>query len=175
MKYIKTISCLILFAISFSASAEVKLRSAAPKMKSEYRIKTVTPNFSVKETKHNQRINNISNDYVTHKTNVSYLSIENNQHATSHRNTITGKNTNYYHRYSPISSQNTKVSYNNHVAIKSYNVANRTPFEGDANAIQTTPAQYSQFGPPDKGPIGDVVWPLLIFVGIYLLKLKVKS
>lgn len=76
MKYIKTISCLILFAISFSASAEVKLRSAAPNLKSEYRIKTVTPNFSVKETKHNQRINNISNDYVTHKTNVSYLSIE---------------------------------------------------------------------------------------------------
>lgn len=175
MKYIKIISCLILFVISFSVSAEVKLRYTAPNLKSEYRIRTVTPKFSVKETKYNQCINNISNNYVTHKTNVSYLSIENNQHATSHRNTITGKSTNYYHRYSTISSQNTKVSYNNHVAIKSYNVANRAPFEGDATAILTTTAQYSQFGPPDKGPISDVIWPLLIFVGIYLLKLKVES
>ena len=174
MKYIKAISCLILFAISFSASAEIKLRSSAPNLKSEYRIRTITPNFSVKETKYNQRINNVSNDYITHKTDVSYLSIENNQHTTYQRNRITNKNTSYYHRYSPISSQNTKVSYNNHVAVKSYNVANRTPFENDAATVQTSSAQYSQFGPPDKGPISDVVWPLLIFVGIYLLKLRVK-
>jgi hypothetical protein len=169
MKYIKTISCLILFAISFSVSAEIKLRSSAPNLRPEYRVRTVTPNFSVNDTKHNQRINNIANDFAIQKTDVSYLSIENNQYTTSRRNRMTSKNTNYYQRYSPVYSQSTNISYNNHITVKSYNVANRAPFEGDAASVQTSSSKYSQFGPPEEGPISDVIWPLLLCIGIYIL------
>ena len=175
MKYIKTISCLILFAISFSVSAEIKLRSSAPNLRPEYRVRTVTPNFSVNDTKHNQRINNLSNDYITPKWNVSYISIENNQCHSTATKAIISNNTTYYHHYSPISSQNKKVLHNNHTTIKSYNIANRTPFEGDVVTIQTSPARYSQFGPPELGPISDIILPLLFCVGFYLLKLKIKN
>lgn len=161
MNFIKTIILSSILLLSLSLSAEIKFRTTAP-------------TFSNQKTKHNQRINNISNKQNTHQNNISYLSIDNDLPST-YRQTITGNNTNYYKKYNNSTTNNPQVSHNNYPTIKSYNVANRTPFDGEETAINTTSAQYSQFGPPDKGPIGDVIWPLLIFVGIYILKLKVES
>lgn len=169
MNFIKIITLFILSLTTFAVSAEVNLFAHTTTSKQAHHIKFATPNLSIKYCKDNQHINKITNDYTTHKSNVSYLSIENNQHHSSATKTIIGNGTNYYHHYSPISSPNRDVTYSN-VEIKSYNVANRTPFEGDVVTIQTTPAQYSQFGPPDIGPISDVILPLLFFAIIYLLK-----
>ena len=105
------------------------------------------------------------------KSNFSILSIDNNTPATPNQ-TIGNNNSNYYRQYKPTSTINQNISYNNHITIES-NFNDNTPFNEDA-IVNTAPKQYA-FGPPDKGPIGDVIWPLLIFVGIYLIKLRIKS
>ena len=153
MNFIKTIILSSILLLSLSLSAEIKFR-------------TTVPTFSIQKTKHNKQ--------NTHQNNISYLSIDNDLPST-YRQTITGNNTNYYKKYNNSTTTNPQVSYNNYPTIESYNAANRTPVDGEETAINTTSAQYSQFGPPDKGPIGDVIWPLLIFVGIYILKLRIEN
>ena len=158
MKFIKVTTLCLLMIYSSSTSAEINFRTA-------------TPNFSIEKTKNNKRINKATNNI--HGNSVSYLSIENNPTST-YRQTIGGNGTNYYHRYSKTTTQSQQVSYNNHIAMKSYNVANRDPFDG-GEVINTSSARYSQMGPPEEGPISDIIWPLLLFVGISLLKLRVKN
>ncbi len=161
MKFIKiTTLCLLILSVSI-ASAEIKIR-------------TVSPNFSIEEVKYNRRIDNATNSiYITHKNDVSYIKININKPSTP-RQTIYNNEINYYHQYSKTTTQSQNVLYNNHITMKSYNVANRTPFDGGEATINTT-GRFNAFGPPTEGPISDIIWSLLIFAGIYLFVIKFKK
>ena len=114
----------------------------------------------------------IKNSYQKNA-NISYLSIENNI-KTTHHPIITNNNTSYYKQYKIATTPHQMVSYNNHITMTSFNAAEHKPFDDSDAIVNTAPKQYA-FGPPDKGPIGDVIFPLLLFVGIYLIKLRIKS
>lgn len=163
----KILTILLLIIMPFTASAEVQLRT----FRSNNKIKTYTPTFSIKEIKNNK----LQNKHFTERNNISYLHIDELNQTSAHRQTITGNTKSYYHQYKPATANSQNVVYNNHMTIKSYNVANRTPFESDNAIVNTRFIQYSsQMGPPTDGsteesPISDAIAPLLLLAGIYLV------
>lgn len=171
MKYIKTITTLLFFImISATTSAEIKFRSTST-MRPTYKSRTYIPRFDIEATKHN--------NYIEHSTlnqnyrPASYLTNETHQGRKNHhyQNISNSAQTSYYHRYTTTSTSTQNVSFHGPTTIKAYNPANNQPFNEANNTIAVGPTQYS-FGPPAEGPIGDVIFPLLIFIGIYILKLK---
>lgn len=150
----------------YFASAGITLRSTSPSMKSKYRVKTYTPSFDINQVKHNTRIENTT----IHKTNIhtSYLTDEiNHNKQIGRRVTLNGKNSSFYHQYTPQKSIGTNVTYTNHITMKTYNPANNTPFDGGDAVVTTGFTQYA-YGPPAEGPISDVILPLLLFTAVYL-------
>ena len=159
--------------ISATTSAEIKFRTTSSTITPKYRSRTYTPQFNINEIKHNKYI-----EQTTPKLNyqpISYLTNDAHQgRRQQYHQNIYGSSQSYYHHYSPIGTTTSNVSYTQHTTIKTYNPANNQPFNDNDATIKTNPTQFA-FGPPVDGPINDFVLPMLIFIGIYLIKLKIKN
>lgn len=166
MKNLKTIILFCLILMPYIASADITLRSTSPTMTPHYRVKTYTPSFDMNRVKHNIRIERTNNHTTNHHN--SYLTDE-VKHNTQvgHKTTLYGSQTSYYHRYTPQKSVATTVNYSNHIAMKSYNPSNNTPFDGGDAVVATGFTQYA-YGPPAEGPVSDVIIPLLLFITLYI-------
>lgn len=167
---LRTIILLWLILIPYIASADITLRSVSPTMNPRYRVKTYTPSFDMNQAKHNIRIERTNCHFTNHHN--SYLTDE-VKHNTQvgQKTTLHGRETTYYHRYTPQKSVSTTVSYSNHIAMKSYNPSNNTPFEGGDAVVAIGFTQYA-YGPPAEGPVSDVIIPLLLFVSLYIVAIK---
>lgn len=159
--------------ISATTSAEIKFRTTSSVMTPKYRSRTYTPRFDIEATKHNKYIEQTAPKYNYQP--ASYLTNDTYQgRRQQYRQNFYSSSQSYYHRYAPTSTTIQNVSYTQHTTIKTYNLANNQPFEDGNSVIKTGPTQFA-YGPPEEGPIGDIIFPMLIFIGIYLWKLKLEN
>ena len=151
----------MLLLITVGVDAEIKFRSTSPNLQPSYRVKTYTPSFKLTPTRETT-----NRSYITHETHHNRYE--------KRVNLYNSNQSSYYHRYTPEETKINQVAYNKHITMSSYNPANNQPFDGGAAVINTAPVQYA-FGPPAEGPISDFIIPMLLFIGLYIIrKLKLQ-
>lgn len=160
MRLTKTITILILLlGFSISSSAEIKFRSTAPALNPKYKYRVYTPHFN---------LNTSPNIVTNHST--SYLTNDTHHNKTNRRYYFYGTNqTSYYHKYNPTETTIKNLSFNNLAQIRPSNSNSNQPFNDANDVISTAPSQFA-YGPPQEGPIGDILLPFLIFTAIYIIK-----
>ena len=110
--------------------------------------------------------------HQSRKHNVSYLTIDTKTEKSGQQH-IQGSSSNYYHSYAPNQTSSQSVAYNHHSTMKAHSSHDLQPFE------ETTTVgigkQQNAYGPPVEGPISDVILPLLLLAGGYVIFLKSKK